>query len=46
VVSKLDRLGRSQVEVINRLADLQEEGIYIRPLDGLIKTKGLGRLAP
>ena len=26
VVSKLDRLGRSQVEVINRLADLQEKG--------------------
>ena len=26
VVSKLDRLGRSQVEVINRLADLQERG--------------------
>jgi DNA invertase Pin-like site-specific DNA recombinase len=46
VVSKLDRLGRSQVEVINRLADLQEKGIQIRTLDGLINTKGLGRLAP
>ena len=32
VVSKLDRLGRSQVEVINRLADLQEKGIHIRTL--------------
>ena len=30
VASKLDRLGRSQVEVINRLADLQEKGIHIR----------------
>ena len=29
VISKLDRLGRSQVEVINRLADLQEKGIHI-----------------
>ena len=46
VVSKLDRLGRSQVEVINRLADLQEKGIQIRTLDGLINTKGLGKLAP
>ena len=45
VVSKLDRLGRSQVEVINRLADLQEKGIHIRTLDGLINTRGLGRLA-
>ena len=46
MVSKLDRLGRSQVEVINRLADLQEKGIHIRTLDGLINTRGLGRLAP
>ena len=46
VVSKLDRLGRSQVEVINRLADLQEKGIYVRTLDGLINTRGLGKLAP
>ena len=46
VVSKLDRLGRSQLEVINRLADLQEKGIHIRTLDGLINTRGLGRLAP
>ena len=46
VISKLDRLGRSQVEVINRLADLQEKGIQIRTLDGLINTRGLGRLAP
>ena len=46
MVPKLDRLGRSQVEVINRLADLQEKGIHIRTLDGLINTRGLGRLAP
>ena len=46
VFSKLDRLGRSQVEVINRLADLQEKGIQIRTLDGLINTRGLGKLAP
>ncbi len=46
VVSKLDRLGRSQVEVINRLNDLQLQGIYVRTLDGLINTRGLGKLAP
>jgi len=46
VVLKLDRLGRSQVEVINRLSDLQTKGIYIRTLDGLINTRGLGKLAP
>jgi len=46
VVSKLDRLGRSQVEVVNRLSDLQTKGIYVRTLDGLINTRGLGKLAP
>ena len=46
MVSKLDRLGRSQVEVINRLSDLQTKGIYVRTLDGLINTRGLGKLAP
>jgi len=46
VVSKLDRLGRSQVEVINRLNELQIQGIYVRTLDGLINTRGLGKLAP
>lgn len=30
VVTKLDRLGRTQVEVINRLHDLQVQGIHIR----------------
>ncbi len=42
VISKLDRLGRSQVEVINRLSDLQTKGIYVRTLDGLINTRGPG----
>ena len=32
--------------MINRLADLQEKGIHTRILDGLINTRGLGRLAP
>ena len=46
VVTKLDRLGRTQREVINRLHDLQERGIHIRTTYGLINTKGLGKFAP
>ncbi len=46
IVTKLDRLGRTQVEVINRLHDLQVKGIHIRTLDGLISTKALGKMAP
>jgi len=46
VVSKLYRLESSLVEVINRLSDLQTKGIYVRTLDGLINTRGLGKLAP
>ena len=46
VVSKMDRLGRTQVEVVNRIHDLQEKGIHIRTLDGLINTRGLGNFAP
>jgi len=46
VVAKLDRLGRTQVEVINRLHDLQQQGIHVRTLDGLINTQALGKMAP
>jgi DNA invertase Pin-like site-specific DNA recombinase len=46
VVAKLDRLGRTQVEVIVRLNDLQQQGIHVRTLDGLINTRGLGKFAP
>lgn len=46
VVAKLDRLGRTMVEVINRLDDLQNRGIYVRTLDGLLNTKALGKMAP
>jgi len=46
VLTKLDRLGRTQVEVINRLHDLQQQGIHVRTLDGLINTKALGKLGP
>lgn len=45
VVTKLDRLGRTQVEVIKRLHDLQVEGVHIRTLEGLISTKAVGKMA-
>ena len=46
VITKLDRLGRSQVEVVNRLHELQVQGINVRSLDGLVNTAALGQLAP
>ena len=46
VITKLDRLGRTQREVIERLALLQEQGIHVRTLDGLVNTMGLGKMAP
>ena len=46
VVTKLDRLGRTQREVINRLHDLQEKGVFVRTLDGLVSTKAMGKMAP
>ena len=46
VVTKLDRLGRTQREVINRLHDLQEKGTHVRTLDGLVNTKAMGKMAP
>ncbi len=46
VVTKIDRLGRTQVEVVNRIHDLQQRGIHIRSTDGLINTRGLGKFAP
>ena len=46
VITKLDRLGRSQVEVIKRLHELQAQGINVRTLDGLVNTAGLGQFAP
>ena len=46
VVSKLDRLGRTQAEVVARLATLQAKGLYVKTLDGLLDTASLGKLAP
>ena len=46
VCSSLSRLGRDQRSVINRLHDLQEKGIHVRTLDGLVSTKAMGKFAP
>jgi DNA invertase Pin-like site-specific DNA recombinase len=46
VVVKLDRLGRTQSEVVGRLAQLSDRGIYVETLDGLLNTAALGRMAP
>ena len=46
VVSALSRLGRDQRSVINRLHDLQDKGIHVRTLDGLVNTRALGKFAP
>ena len=46
VITKLDRLGSSQVEVVKRLHELQAQGINVRTLDGLVNTTSLGEFAP
>jgi len=46
VITKLDRLGRTQNQVISTLHSLQEKGIHIRTLDNLINTAALGKIAP
>lgn len=46
VVAKLDRLGRTQSEVVARLAALSDKGIHVETLDGLLNTAALGRMAP
>ena len=42
----LSRLGRTQREVINRLNDLQAEGIHVVTLDGFVNTEAMGKFAP
>lgn len=46
VVTRLDRLGRNQSEVVARLATLGDQGIHVETLDGLLNTSALGRMAP
>lgn len=46
VIAKLDRLGRTQHEVIACLHELQSQGWHVKTLDGLIDTAALGKMAP
>ena len=46
MISKIDRLGKTQVDVVNRINDLPQQGIHVRTLDGLINTRALGKFAP
>lgn len=46
VITKLDRLGRTQHQVITCLHDLQTRGVHVVTLDGLINTEALGKMAP
>ena len=45
-LTSLSRLGRTEREVINRLHELQAEGVNVITLDGLINTEALGKFAP
>ena len=45
VLAKLDRLGRTQVEVVSIVHQIQKEGKHVRTLDGLINTRGLGNFS-
>jgi hypothetical protein len=45
-VSNQDHSLMQGVEVINRLNELQQLGIQVKTLDGLIDTSALGKLAP
>ena len=42
-LTRLDRCGRTQNEVVNILHDLHTKGIFVKTLDGLIDTKSLGK---
>lgn len=46
VVSKLDRLGRTQSEVVARLDILQEQGVFVKTMDDLMVTASLSKMAP
>ena len=37
---------KDAAKVINRLHDLQEQGVHIRTLDGLVNTRAMGKFAP
>lgn len=45
VVGKLDRIGRSMEDCVSRVAELLDQGIHVRTLDGRVDTLALGKMA-
>ena len=45
-LTRLDRLARTMQETITIMQDLQDRGVFVRPLDGLIDTEKMQMMAP
>ena len=45
-LTRLDRLARTMQETICIMQDLQDRGVYVRTLDGLIDTEKMQMMAP
>ena len=45
-LTRLDRLARTMQETITIMQDLQDRGVYVRTLDGLIDTEKMQMMAP
>ena len=46
VLTRLDRLARTMQETITIMQDLQDRGVFVRTLDGLIDTEKMQMMAP
>ena len=46
VLTRLDRLARTMQETISIMQDLQDRGVFVRTLDGLIDTEKMQMMAP
>ena len=45
-LTRLDRLARTMQETISIMQDLQDRGVFVRTLDGLIDTEKMQMMAP
>jgi len=45
LIPKLDRLGRTMEDCVNRVAELLDRDVHVRTLDGRVDTEGLGTMA-
>tara|TARA_Y100001978_G_scaffold163019_1_gene149661 strand:- start:2888 stop:3469 length:582 start_codon:yes stop_codon:yes gene_type:complete len=46
VLTRLDRLARTMQETISIMQDLQDRGVFVKTLDGLIDTEKMQMMAP